>query len=815
MSASKSDNTVPDFTAFQKGITVLKFGRSGEPKERLIKLSDSNRFLSWRSATLSWRFKFGCLSKIDLHSVVAGDSLRRGQTTVEFVRRAKRFHGEEIARRSMSIIYMQDGKRRSLNFCVANLNVFKYVHSVLKYLIDEADMIRKTLSVERLYFKDKFEEADTDFSGLLSKKEIFAMIPSMNISMSKADIQMHFLEKDVNNSGDLDFGEFCEFMEVLRRRVDLETIWSMAISNEPVRVEKLSLSKSDDPCDAVDDTLPEYRFLEFWNATQKERLDPSEMKRRILCAAKGRVVSDTEVSQASDAQTVTFNIFRNIMSSCSNDAYDEDHRNVMQEMRLPLSDYFIASSHNTYLEGNQLTSSSSVNRYISDLNLGCRCVELDCWDGNDGEPVIYHGHTATGKVKFKDVIEAIKREAFVNSEFPVILSFENHCSIEQQGVMAAMCLEILGDGLVKPPIGAVVVLPSPFELRRKFLIKGKGADLLQSPEKEEEEEEELDNFGVDGVRQKKKGSIRGNQKQKQKDKHDMKVHPALAQITFLIGTKAGFTPRESSETPPNHIRSYVESKTVKNVDDPEKQRLWVNHNKTHLTRTYPSGLRTDSSNYDPTFGWLAGAQIVALNYQTGDINMQLNAGRFRTNRNCGYVMKPMRMLSPKGQEALKVYHSKKKPKWGDVFWGPGCANAYPVKVTIAVISGQSLPKPNGSTRGEIIDPYVQLIVNGDTMDRKTMQTKTVQNNGFNPVWNEVFTIEIQRPEIAMITFRCMDEDVDFDDFIASSSIPLCALRQGFRTIQMYDNFGQSGGAFAYAALFVHVKVEPNQPKKGR
>jgi hypothetical protein len=50
--------------------------------------------------------------------------------------------------------------------------------------------------------------------------------------------------------------------------------------------------------------------------------------------------------------------------------------------------------------GDQLTSNSSVNRYINDLMSGCRCVELDCWDGDRGEPIIYHGHTMTSKILF-------------------------------------------------------------------------------------------------------------------------------------------------------------------------------------------------------------------------------------------------------------------------------------------------------------------------------------------------------------------------------------------------------------------------------
>ncbi|TRY59614.1 hypothetical protein DNTS_003894 [Danionella cerebrum] len=284
------------------------------------------------------------------------------------------------------------------------------------------------------WIRSYLRRADQNQDGKMSYDEVKHLLQLINIDLNEQYARTLFKKCDRSCDGRLDHVEIEEFCRELMRRPELDAVFRHYSGNGCVLT-----------------TMELRDFL----GDQGE--DAS------LAHAKSLIHTFELNDWAQKNLFMTQNGFTMYMLSKENDLFNPSHANVYQDMSRPLTHYYISSSHNTYLTKDQVTSASSTEPYIRALNQGCRCVELDCWDGDKGEPIIYHGHTLTSKVLFKEVIETIAQYAFKASPYPLILSLENHCSVEQQAVMAQHLRSILGKKLLGKPLNDLLLkqLPSP------------------------------------------------------------------------------------------------------------------------------------------------------------------------------------------------------------------------------------------------------------------------------------------------------------------------------------------------------------------
>uniref|UniRef100_A0AAQ6AJQ1 Phosphoinositide phospholipase C n=1 Tax=Amphiprion ocellaris TaxID=80972 RepID=A0AAQ6AJQ1_AMPOC len=480
---------------------------------------------------------------------------------------------------------------------------------------------------------------------------------------------------------------------------------------------------------------------------------------------------ETNTSQLERDQ-ISLQAFSRYLGGEENSIVPPERLDVIDDMNQPLSHYFINSSHNTYLTVGQLTGPSSVEMYRQVLLTGCRCVELDCWKGRpqDEEPYITHGFTMTTEIPFKEVIEAIAESAFKTSPYPVILSFENHVdSAKQQAKMAEYCRMIFGDALLidpleKYPLVPGQALPSPQEMLGKILIKNKKKHHHHRPSE-----------GGGSIRRKELGeqSSPTNGKCRQPPVSPVGTASSEVNATEEMSTLVNYIEpvKFKSFEVANKRRKFFEMSSfveTKGMDTLKSSPIeFVEYNKNQLSRIYPKGTRVDSSNYMPQLFWNVGCQMVALNFQTLDLPMQLNMGVFEYNGGSGYLLKP---------EFMRRTDKHFDPFTENIVDGI-------VANTVKVISGQFLTDKK-------VGVYVEVDMFGLPADTKRKyRTKTSNGNSLDPVWDdEMFVFnKVVLPTLASLRIAVFEEN---GKFIGHRILPVSAIRPGYHYINLKNELNQ-------------------------
>lgn len=680
----------------------------------------------------------------------------------------------------------------------------------------------------------------------LNLRSITHLCRKLHIHCPRSVIEEGFKNVDVDGLGLLTFDQFRAFVARLRSRFDIKPLFNQLIAPGT-------------------DGISKQTFLQFLAREQGVNTNSTrgywEAKFDNLA---GR--SHCSVPEYARNQYMDFVNFTSFMMSQDCHIYASGDTPKSSFGR-PLNEYFISSSHNTYLIGRQVGGTSSVEAYVAALRKGCRSVEIDCWDGENDTPRVTHGYTRTTSVPFVDVIKAINRCAFDASPYPVILSLEVHCNPVQQARMVHIMKEnIPSERLLTIPLAEHTdTLPSPEELKWKLLIKVKATNPQPS----------LSLFiETASVTRKRSTSSPIRRPIPTPSSSSQHIIISAATATFMMTppesissptdrsmsptseeeeqSDANRTPSISSEAPPvkiktskiikdladlgvylqgysfrgnndlnfrqfNHIFSLNESTAIGLCQLPSTKALFERHNTDFMCRIYPKGFRVNSSNFDPNTFWRRGVQMVALNRQTYDIHMQMNEAMFAAGHDqMGYVLKPQYLRQP-DRFSTNPDQKAKLPRRR-------------IEFSVKVISAQQLPLLSTMGKNDLISPYVEIqmfsaedkakdIASGQGGEEVSdpngyhgigspyvRRTKTVPGNGFNPQFNDVIELQLETKYSELVFVRfIVYQSGKSPKQLAVFTAKLDSLQLGYRHLPLYNSNGEE---LIFSSLFCQITKKP-------
>ncbi|KAI1433330.1 phosphatidylinositol-specific phospholipase C [Xylaria sp. CBS 124048] len=684
------------------------------------------------------------------------------------------------------------------------------------------------------------EEEKIDFLG------VERVCRHLHIHMAQKDLRAKFAVADVTRSNQLNFMEFQIFVGEMKKRKDVRKVYRNIASDSTKGITWVD-------------------FRRFLRDTQEEDVDsnPGFWETKFIRYAQRNKPKDVS-GWRSTIHTV---IMREdglaaYLVSKDNDHLAREPANYVLDR--PINEYFISSSHNTYLIGRQVADVSSVEGYIMTLLRGCRSVEIDCWDGSDGQPVVKHGRALTNAISFREVIFTVNKYAFAASRFPLFVSLEVHCNPTQQEILAETMKEIFGPRLVTEPLDpSADKLPSPSELQERILIKVKGthpthqqrnggetngrrrgnsltspfskpvmldggnippSSLTSSPLLGPTQQprrvigKRVNTIAEGAVQDNISSSTSDYETEEENSKRKTsKIVKALGDLgVYCSGVKFhGFESSECKTT--NHILSFMEGTFKKHSKAPGSKKLLTRHNMRYMMRVYPQYSRLASNNFDPLMYWRKGVQMAALNWQTFDFGMQLNQAMFAGGTDqSGYVLKP---------ESMRTFrilpHALPEEAHGKL-------ERQNMTFIIDVISAQRLMRPATLPSYRTLDPYVEIEVfhandkrdkHDSTSDLQSLtntpdkvRTGIVRENGFDPIFNFPghFKVTTKYPELVFVKFSVrLSPDGETigtrNPTVATYTVKLSNVKRGYRTLPLWDS---NGDQFLFSKLFCRIKVEP-------